>query len=92
VTALLAYLVLLPLVVWLLGSVFSLLDHEDRTGTLRRIAWRSLPLLTIALLLGSAAARPVAAAFVTVLTLHVAWFFGVRLAIRRGWLAAPAEE
>jgi hypothetical protein len=89
---LLVYLMLLPWVVWLLGSVFSLLDHEDRSATFHRIAWRTLPLLVCALVLGSSAARPMAAAFATVVGLQVAWFYTVRFVMRRGWLAEPSED
>ncbi|MFU8818040.1 MAG: hypothetical protein ACNA7W_22045 [Pseudomonadales bacterium] len=88
----LIYLLLLPLFVWLLGSVLNLLDHEDRAATLRRIVWRSLPLLAFAVLLGSRVAAPMAAALVTVALLHVGWFLGTRLIIRRGWLSEPGED
>jgi hypothetical protein len=91
-TALLTYLVMLPLSVWLLGSVFGLIDHDDRATALRRIAWRSLPLLAFALVMGSRAATPIAAALLTVLIAHTAWFFGGRLILRRGWLAEARED
>jgi hypothetical protein len=88
----LAYVLMLPLSVWLLGSIFSLLDHDDRASTLRRIAWRALPLLGIALVMGSNAARPMAAALATVVVLHVAWFLGARLILRRGWITEPSDD
>lgn len=92
IASVLAYLALLPLSVWLLGSVFSLLDHEDRAVTLRRVAWRTLPLLGFALLMGSRAATLIVAALLTALVLHLIWFFGSRTALRRGWLAEPGED
>jgi hypothetical protein len=91
-SAVFVYLMLLPWVVWLLGSVFSLLDHEDYSATFRRIAWRIVPLLVVALVLGSSAARPMGAAFATVLGLQFVWFYAVRLVIRRGWLAESGEQ
>jgi hypothetical protein len=92
IAALLIYLLLLPLSVWLLGSIFNLLDHEDRAATLGRIVWRTLPLVGLALIIGSSAARPIAAALSTVLVLHVAWFFATRLILKRGWIAEPSDE
>jgi hypothetical protein len=91
-TAFLLYVVLLPLWVWLLGNTMALLDHDDYVATLGRVAWRALPLLAIALVLGSSAARPMIAALVTVLALHLAWFAGLRWVIRRGLLAEPPED
>jgi hypothetical protein len=92
VSATLAYLMMLPLSVWLLGSLFGLLDHDDRSTALRRVAWRSLPLLAFAVVLGSRAAMPIFAALTTVLILHTVWFLGVRMVLRRGWLAEPGED
>jgi len=92
VTGLIVYLLLLPLTVWLLGSVLNLIDHEDRAPTLRRIVWRTLPFLGVAALLGSPVAQPMLAALITVVVLHGSWYFGSRLVIRRGWLSEPGED
>jgi hypothetical protein len=91
-SATVAYLVMLPLSVWLLGSVFGLLDHDDRATVLRRIAWRSLPLLALALAMGSQAAAPIIAALITVLIAHTLWFLISRMVLRRGWLGEPGED
>jgi len=86
------YLILLPLSVWLLGSVFGLLDHGDRTAALGRIAVRALPFLGVALLLGERGAAPILSALLTATALYSVWNWGLRAAIRRGWLAGPAED
>jgi hypothetical protein len=88
----LIYLLLLPLSVWLLGSILGLLDHDDRTAALVRIAWRTLPLLGLAIFMGSSAAPPIIAAMTTILVLHTAWSIGTRLILKRGWLSEPSEE
>ena len=87
-----AYVGMLPLAVWFLASVFSLSDRGNRPAALRRIAWRGLPLLGLALILGSRTVAPLSSALATVLAVHVVWFLGSRTAIRRGWFASPPEE
>lgn len=88
----LVYVLLLPVSTWWLGSVLGLLDEPDPALALRRVAWRSLPFLLAALLLGHRAAAPVAAAVATSLILHLSWSWGVQTATRRGWLLADPEE
>lgn len=92
IVSVLIYLLLLPLSVWLLGSILGLVDNDDRAAGLRRIAWRTLPLVGLALIMGSSAARPILAAMTTVMVLHTAWFFGTRLTLKRGWISEPSED
>ena len=87
----LLYLALLPLSVWLLGSVFGLLDGGDPIATLHRIAWRLLPFGAVALAFGGAAAVPLAAALGSVLALQLGTSTGLRAAVRRGWLSRTPE-
>lgn len=85
-----AYLVLLPCATALLGAALSLLDRAGTVPALRRLAWRGLPFLAAALLLGRAAALPALLAVLTALTVHVAAGSAIRLALRRGWLTGAA--
>jgi hypothetical protein len=80
------FLVLLPFATSLLGGLLGLLDHSDRTATLRRIAWRGLPFVVAGLLLGGRVGLPALAAVLTALGLHVTVSLATRLAMRRGWL------
>ncbi len=89
--SLLAYLLLLPASVWLLGAVFSLFDRGDRATVLGRIAVRGLPFVAVALVLGDRAAVPALAAAATVATAHVAWSWLSQAIVRRGRLH-PNED
>ena len=82
--SLLLYLALLPLSVWILAGAFSLLDGGSRSATLRRLAWRLLPVVILAWFLGTGAVVPLAGALVTVLTIHTLALTGTRWALKRG--------
>lgn len=87
----LLYLALLPLSVWVLAGVFALLDGGSAYTATKRLAWRAVPVLLIAWLLGSTAAWPLLLALLTVLILHVGALGGLRTALRRGLLGTGTE-
>ncbi|MEQ8860054.1 MAG: hypothetical protein RIC56_15525 [Pseudomonadales bacterium] len=87
----LAYVILLPAAVWLLGAVFNLLDHANRPATLARIAVRLLPFVGVALLFGDRATAPIVGALISVLTAHIGWSFLARALVRSGWRRDPGE-
>jgi len=91
IVATVAFLMLLPCAICLLGSVLGLLDRSDPSATLRRIAWRGLPFLVAGLALGPSAAWPALAAVLTALSLHVTVNMATRAAMRRGWLTSASE-
>ncbi len=83
-TATITFMVLLPCSVWLLGSLLGLLDGADAAAALRRVAWRGLPFVAAALLLGRNAAWPALAAVAAALTLNAVVPGVLRTAVRRG--------
>lgn len=88
----LAFCLLLPAAVWLLGAVFALLDRGDRGAALARVAIRGLPFVAVAMVLGQRAALPALAAVVTALAAHVIWSWLALTLLQRGSLARRAPD
>ncbi|MDH3641782.1 MAG: hypothetical protein OES38_06780 [Gammaproteobacteria bacterium] len=84
--SLLVFLFSLPLAVWSLASLFSLIDDPDRTSAIVRISSRALAVLAFVYLVGPDGRAPVFWAFLTVIALHLGLFGMSRwLIIRRGF-------
>lgn len=78
----LAYLLSLPLAVSTLAVLYEFLDKQPSTPTLRRLTIRIAFMLLMYLAAGQAALYGLAAAFTTVIVLHLMAFWGLRLAVR----------
>jgi hypothetical protein len=78
------YLLSLPLAVWSLAALFSLIDDSDTTASILRISTRCLAVLTFIYLVGPEGRAPVVWGFATVIVLHLGMFATSRWLILRG--------
>ena len=70
----LVFLASLPLAVWALASIFSLIDDNDTASALVRISTRCLAVLAFVYLVGPPGRSPVLWGFLTVIVLHLSVF------------------
>jgi predicted permease len=70
----LVYLMSLPLAVWALAALFSLIDDNDAAAAVVRISTRCLAVLAFMFLVGPYGRAPVLWAFLTVIVLHLSFF------------------
>jgi hypothetical protein len=73
-SGLLMFLASLPLAVWSLAALFSLIDDTDLTAAVVRISTRALAVVAFIYLFGSYGLAPVFWAFLTVIILHLTFF------------------
>ena len=64
----------LPLAVWSLAALFSLIDDTDTTAAVVRISTRCLAVVAFIYLVGPYGLAPVFWAFLTVIVLHLTLF------------------
>ncbi len=86
------FLASLPVAIWVLAAVFSLIDDTDVARSIRRISWRSLSVLGLFFLAGTESRNAVGYAFATVITLHLGYFWIIRWLIARGTLITESVE
>lgn len=86
------FLLSLPVAIWILAAIYSLIDDTDIARSITRISLRSLAVLGLVYLAGSEARNAVAYAFATVIVLHLGYFWIIRWLIGRGWLITESDE
>ncbi len=86
------FLVSLPVAIWLLAAVYSLIDNTDVAPAISRISLRFLSVLLLVYLAGSEARSAVGYAFATVIVLHLGYFWIIRWLIARGTLVTESVE
>ncbi|MCZ6708828.1 MAG: hypothetical protein O7B25_00530 [Gammaproteobacteria bacterium] len=72
--SLLVFTASLPLAVWALAALFSLIDDSDATAAIVRISTRCLAVVAFIYLVGPYGVGPVLWAFLTVIILHLTFF------------------
>ena len=86
------YLASLPVAIWVLAAIYSLIDDTDVARSVTRISLRFLSVLALVYLAGSEALTAVGYAFATVIVLHLAYFWIIRWLIARGTLITQSVE
>ena len=86
------FLASLPVAIWVLAAIYSLIDDTDVARSTRRISWRFLSVLALVFLAGSEARNAVGYAFATVIVSHLGFFWIVRWLIARGTLITETVE
>ena len=88
----LVFLASLPVAIWVLAAIYSLIDDTDVARAITRISLRFLSVLALVYLAGSESRTAVGYAFATVIVLHLAYFWIVRWLIARGTLVTESVE
>lgn len=82
----------LPVAIWVLAAVYSLIDDTDVARSITTISLRSLSVLFLVYLAGSEARSAVGYAFATVIVLHLGYFWIIRWLIARGILVTESVD
>jgi|GEM_PF-1856973 len=72
------FLIMLPIAVWALSYCLALVDEPQKAPALIRLALLAIGIMAILLITTKSLWLPIAAAFISVVCLHVAWFYSVR--------------
>ena len=86
------FLASLPVAIWVLAAIYSLIDDTDIARSITRISLRFLAVLALVYLAGSEALAAVGYAFVTIIVLHLGFFWIIRWLIAREILITESEE
>ena len=88
----LIFVLSLPVAIWILAAVYSLIDDTDIAQAITKISLRFLAVLALVYLAGGNSAGAIGYAFATVIVLHLAYFWIIRWLIARGILITDAHE